>query len=151
NDRLRQSFAEKANTVGPWLERQLEDVLSIGMGGRGSLESSINQLRGVQQNALGYKPRLDELERINQEMQENLVFETPGSRYSMESLRVGWESLMTSINRVINECENQILLRDGKGIREDQLNEYRASFNHFDKDRKGLDEDQLRACLISIG
>lgn len=58
--------------------------------------------------ALGYKPRLDELERINQEMQENLVFETPGSRYSMESLRVGWESLMTSINRVINECENQV-------------------------------------------
>jgi actinin alpha len=151
NERLRQTFAEKANSVGPWLENQLEQVLAIGMGGRGSLENAINQLKGIQQNAYNYKPRLDELERINQEMQENLVFEHPGSRYSMESLRVGWESLMTSINRVINECENQILLRDSKGIREEQLNEYRASYNHFDKDRVGLDEEQLKSCLISVG
>uniref|UniRef100_A0A0M3JMB0 Disease resistance protein n=1 Tax=Anisakis simplex TaxID=6269 RepID=A0A0M3JMB0_ANISI len=46
---LRQVFAEKANTVGPWLERQLESVLSIGMGGRGSLENAITQLKNIQQ------------------------------------------------------------------------------------------------------
>jgi actinin alpha 1/4 len=43
------------------------------------------------------------------------------------------------------------LLRDSKGIREEQLNEYRASYNHFDKDRVGLDEEQLKSCLISVG
>lgn len=48
------------------------------------------------------------MERINQEMQENFVFENRATRYSMESLRVGWESLLTSINRTINECENQV-------------------------------------------
>ncbi|KAK6037683.1 hypothetical protein COOONC_24812 [Cooperia oncophora] len=42
-------------------------------------------------------------------------------------------------------------MRDSKGISEEQINEYRASFNHFDKDRQGLDPEQLRACLISIG
>ncbi|KHN81974.1 Alpha-actinin, sarcomeric [Toxocara canis] len=151
NERLRQIFAEKANTVGPWLERQLESVLSIGMGGRGSLESAISQLRNIQQQAYAYKPNLDELEKINQEMQENFVFENRAARYSMESLRVGWESLLTSINRTTNECENQILMRDSKGISEEQLNEYRASFNHFDKDRQGLDSEQLKSCLISIG
>lgn len=151
NERLRQLFAEKANTVGPWLERQLEQVLAIGMGGRGSLESAISQLRSIQQQTNAYKPNLDELERINQEMQENFVFENRAARYSMESLRVGWESLLTSINRTINECENQILMRDSKGITEEQLNEYRASFNHFDKDRQGLDPEQLKSCLISIG
>uniref|UniRef100_A0A915B2A6 Alpha actinin n=1 Tax=Parascaris univalens TaxID=6257 RepID=A0A915B2A6_PARUN len=151
NERLRQVFAEKANTVGPWLERQLENVLGIGMGGRGSLENAISQLRNIQQQAHSYKPNLDELEKINQEMQENFVFENRAARYSMESLRVGWESLLTSINRTINECENQILMRDSKGISEEQLNEYRASFNHFDKDRQGLDSEQLKSCLISIG
>lgn len=55
-----------------------------------------------------YKPKLEELERINQEMQENYVFENRAARYSMESLRVGWESLLTSINRTINECEDQV-------------------------------------------
>ncbi|VDO19080.1 unnamed protein product [Heligmosomoides polygyrus] len=151
NERLRTVFAEKANTVGPWLENELEKVLAIGLGGRGRLEDAIHQLRGIHQDAVNYKPNLDELERIHQEMQENFVFENRKSRYSMESLRVGWESLITSINRTINELENQILMRDSKGISEEQINEYRASFNHFDKDRQGLDPEQLRACLISIG
>ncbi|KAF8382532.1 atn-1 [Pristionchus pacificus] len=150
-ERLRQVFAEKANNVGPWLERQLEQVISIGMGGRGSLEGAIQQLTTIHQQANSYKPNLDELERIHQEMQENFVFENRKSRYSMESLRVGWESLMTSINRTINECENQILTRDCKGLSEEQVNELRSSFNHFDKDRLGLDAEQLRACLISVG
>lgn len=56
----------------------------------------------------------------------------------METLRVGWEQLLTSINRNINEVENQILTRDSKGITQDQLNEFRSSFNHFDKNRTGL-------------
>ncbi|WKY10243.1 hypothetical protein Q1695_002526 [Nippostrongylus brasiliensis] len=151
NERLRTVFADKANQVGPWLERELERVLAIGLGGRGRLEDAIHQLRGIHQDAMHYKPNLDELERIHQEMQENFVFENRKSRYSMESLRVGWESLITSINRTINELENQILMRDSKGITEEQINEYRASFNHFDKDRQGLDPEQLRSCLISIG
>uniref|UniRef100_A0A0N4ZA59 Calponin-homology (CH) domain-containing protein n=1 Tax=Parastrongyloides trichosuri TaxID=131310 RepID=A0A0N4ZA59_PARTI len=151
NERLRQVFADKANGMGVWLENQLEKVISIGMGGRGSLETAINQLKQIQNEIQPYKRNLDELERINQEMQENYVFDCKGSRYSMESLRVGWESLLTSINRTINECENQILLRDSKGIKEEQLNEIRSSFNYFDKDRVGLDEEQLKSCLISVG
>ncbi|KAK6038438.1 hypothetical protein COOONC_24057, partial [Cooperia oncophora] len=127
-------------------------VLAIGLGGRGRLEDAIHQLRGIHHDALNYKPNLDELERIHQEMQEKICLEKQNrGRYSMESLRVGWESLITSINRTINELENQILMRDSKGISEEQINEYRASFNHFDKDRQGLDPEQLRACLISIG
>lgn len=56
----------------------------------------------------------------------------------METLRVGWEQLLTSINRTINEVENQILTRDSKGITQEQLTEFRASFNHFDKNRTGI-------------
>lgn len=57
------------------------------------------------------------------------------TQYTMETLRVGWEQLLTSINRTINEVENQILTRDSKGISQEQLNEFRSSFNHFDKNR----------------
>lgn len=70
----------------------------------------------------------------------------------METLRVGWEQLLTSINRTINEVENQILTRDSKGISQDQLNEFRGSFNHFDKSRSGrLNPDEFKSCLISLG
>jgi hypothetical protein len=46
---------------------------------------------------------------------------------------VGWEQLLTTIARTINEVENQILTRDAKGISQEQMQEFRASFNHFDK------------------
>lgn len=54
---------------------------------------------------------------------------------SLQHLRVGWEQLLTTIARTINEVENQILTRDAKGISQEQLIEYRSSFNHFDKVR----------------
>jgi len=70
----------------------------------------------------------------------------------METLRVGWEQLLTSINRNVNEVENQILTRDSKGITQEQLNEFRASFNHFDKNRTGrLAPEEFKSCLVSIG
>ena len=56
------------------------------------------------------------------------------------------------MNRTINEVENQILTRDSKGITQEQLNEFRASFNHFDKSRSGrLAPDEFKSCLISLG
>ena len=56
------------------------------------------------------------------------------------------------VNRTINEVENQILTRDSKGITQEQLNEFRASFNHFDKSRSGrLAPDEFKSCLISLG
>merc|ERR1712048_480481 len=51
-----------------------------------------------------------------------------------------------------NEVENQILTRDSKGITQEQLNEFRASFNHFDKSRTGrLNPEEFKNCLISLG
>lgn len=65
---------------------------------------------------------------------------------------MGWEQLLTSIQRNINEVENQILTRDSKGITQEQLNEFRGSFNHFDKNRTGrLTPDELKSCLVSVG
>lgn len=43
-----------------------------------------------------------------------MIFENRYTQYTMETLRVGWEQLLTSINRNINEVENQILTRDSK-------------------------------------
>merc|ERR1712110_1281039 len=91
-------------------------------------------------------------EKANQQIQESFVFENRYTQYTMETLRVGWEQLVTSVNRTINEVENQILTRDSKGITQEQLNEFRASFNHFDKSRTGrLAPEEFKNCLISLG
>lgn len=66
---------------------------------------------------------------------EHIAFQLSLMPPSPQHLRVGWEQLLTTIARTINEVENQILTRDAKGISQEQLYEYRASFNHFDKVR----------------
>ena len=52
---------------------------------------------------------------------------------SLQVLRANWSSLLLAIQRTRNETENQILIRDSKGLTEDQIKEYRQSFDHFDR------------------
>lgn len=50
------------------------------------------------------------------------------------------------------QVENQILTRDSKGITQEQLTEFRSSFNHFDKNRTGrLAPEEFKSCLVSLG
>ncbi|XP_065347302.1 alpha-actinin, sarcomeric isoform X3 [Cloeon dipterum] len=152
NEMLRRQFAEKANVVGPWIERQMDAVTAIGMGIQGSLEDQLLRLREYEQAVFAYKPNIEELEKIHQAVQESMIFENRYTQFTMDSLRVGWEQLLTSINRNVNEVENQILTRDSKGITQEQLNEFRGSFNHFDKNRTGrLAPDEFKSCLVSLG
>lgn len=125
----------------------------------GSLEEQMNSLKQYEQNIINYKSNIDKLEGDHQLSQESLIFDNKHTNYSMEvrpphlpptsqtllhltaslpplllqHIRVGWEQLLTTIARTINEVENQILTRDAKGISQEQLNEFRASFNHFDR------------------
>ena len=66
-------------------------------------------------------------------MEAALVFDNPHTQYTMEALRASWSQLMAAVQRAINEMENQILIRDSKGLTEEQLQEYRKSFDHFDR------------------
>jgi len=144
----------------------------------------LHRLKEYEQAVYQYKAHLEELEKIHQAVQEGMIFENRYTQYTMETLRVGWEQLLTSINRNINEVENQILTRDSKvsceimryrshpsyinvtlpnaktitcafpfqGITQEQLNEFRSSFNHFDKNRTGrLAPDEFKSCLVSLG
>lgn len=151
NERLRRQFAQKANLVGQWIERHLDAVASVGVQ-RGSLEDHLNKLKGIDKEVMAFKPNIDELERYHQEVQESMIFENRHTPYTMETLRVGWEQLLTSVARNINEVENQILTRDSKGITNEQMDEFRKSFFHFDKTRsRRLEPKEFKACLVSLG
>uniref|UniRef100_A0A8K9Y5W8 Actinin alpha 3b n=1 Tax=Oncorhynchus mykiss TaxID=8022 RepID=A0A8K9Y5W8_ONCMY len=152
NERLRRQFAAQANIIGPWIQTKMEEIGHVSVDIAGSLEEQMNNLKQYEQNIINYKCNIDKLEGDHQLSQESLIFDNKHTNYTMEHIRVGWEQLLTTIARTINEVENQILTRDAKGISQEQLNEFRASFNHFDRKRNGMmDPDDFRACLISMG
>ena len=65
NERLRQQFAEKANAVGPWLERHNDLVASVGVQ-QSTLEQKLQKLRGHENEVAAYRHHMEDLERINQ-------------------------------------------------------------------------------------
>uniref|UniRef100_A0A9J7ZK78 Actinin, alpha 4 n=1 Tax=Cyprinus carpio carpio TaxID=630221 RepID=A0A9J7ZK78_CYPCA len=133
NDHLRRQFANQANMIGPWIQNKMAEIGRISIEMNGTLEDQLTHLRQYEQSIIEYKPNIDQLEGDHQLIQEALIFDNKYTAYTMEHLRVGWEQLLTTIARTINEIENQILTRDAKGISQEQLHEYRTSFNHFDK------------------
>ncbi|CAF95915.1 unnamed protein product, partial [Tetraodon nigroviridis] len=133
NERLRRQFANQANVIGPWIQTKMEEIGRISIEMHGTLEDQLHHLRQYEKSIVNYKPKIDQLEGDHQLIQEALIFDNKHTNYTMEHIRVGWEQLLTTIARTINEIENQILTRDAKGISQEQLNEFRASFNHFDR------------------
>nr|XP_025964735.1 alpha-actinin-2 isoform X6 [Dromaius novaehollandiae] len=152
NERLRRQFAAQANVIGPWIQTKMEEIARSSIEMTGPLEDQMNQLKQYEHNIINYKTNIDKLEGDHQLIQEALVFDNKHTNYTMEHIRVGWELLLTTIARTINEVETQILTRDAKGITQEQMNEFRASFNHFDRNESGkLQSDEFKACLISLG
>ncbi|KAJ0063340.1 hypothetical protein NL108_000250, partial [Boleophthalmus pectinirostris] len=152
NNALRCQFASQANVVGPWIKQKMEEIGRISIEMNGTLEDQLTNVRDYKESITEYKPNMDQLEGVYKLIQEALIFDNMYTQYTMEHLRVSWEQLSTTIARTISEIENQILTRDAKGISQEQLHEYRASFNHFDKDHSGaLMAEEFKACLISLG
>ncbi|XP_032882743.1 alpha-actinin-1 isoform X2 [Amblyraja radiata] len=152
NERLRKQFATQANVIGPWIQTKMGEIGRISIEMHGTLEDQLNHLQQYEKNIVNYKPKIDQLEGDHQLIQEALIFDNKHTNYTMEHIRVGWEQLLTTIARTINEIENQVLTRDAKGISQEQMNEFRASFNHFDRDHSGtLGAEEFKACLISLG
>lgn len=153
HEQLRIVFAEKANAFGGYIESKSGALADLSMNGKGaSMEDQLKALKEFQTELLANQPQIEEAETANQAIEAALIFDNPHTIYSMEGLRSSWAQLLTAAGRAINETENQILIRDSKGLSEDQIREYRSSFSHFDKDNSGkLDKNEFRACLLSLG
>lgn len=53
----------------------MDQVTAIGMGIQGNLEDQLAKLKNLEQQVITYRPHLDELERVHQEIQEAMIFE----------------------------------------------------------------------------
>ncbi|KAM7535867.1 hypothetical protein Aperf_G00000101008 [Anoplocephala perfoliata] len=153
NEQLRLQFAMQANRLGPWLERALDALLAAqNAPGAMQLEQQIANYKKMEEELNKMKPVLTEAERCYQQLQANGVYTVPQTQYTMDTLRLGWEQLLTNLKRAINDVEVQIMSREAHNVSEAQLNDFRRCFNHFDRKRlRRLDLSEFKACLVSLG
>jgi Ca2+-binding EF-hand superfamily protein len=152
NEELRVAFAEKANSLAEYISQRQTELTEQSMKALGTMEDQLQALVAFEAETLTYQPEMDSAEEIHRQTQAALIFDNKHSKFSMKGLRANWTGLLLAIQRAKNETENQILIRDSKGLSEDQIKEYRQSFDHFDRDHSGqLDKNEYRACLLSLG
>lgn len=83
NEHLRREFAQRANVAGQWLESRLDTVASLGLQ-KGSLEDHLNKLRALEVEVNEFLPKMEELERYNEDVQKAMIFENKHTQYTME-------------------------------------------------------------------
>lgn len=152
HEKLRLHFAELANACDKWMQEYNEKSRAITMQQCGSLEENLQQLKEHFEKTEEKKPDIEEMESTHQAINLARIYDNPHTALTMEHMRTEWDHLRTTCSRTINELENQILLRDALSLTEEQIKEYRVSFDHFDHDKSGkLDYVEFRGCLLSLG
>lgn len=150
---LRGTWGQQANNIHAWIVDQAAQVKAAVEGaGFNKMEDQLAAIHAVEAAVVGKKPAFDELENTTSNINENLIFDNSHSEHTIETLRGLWGQLNSNIKAFSAELSNQILTRDSRGITEEQMKEYKESFNFFDKDgAKKLDRTEFRACLVSLG
>lgn len=152
HEKLRLHFAELANAFDPWMLEQNEKCRTLSTQSQTDLEQILQLLKDHLVSVEEKKPDVEEMESTHQAINLARIYDNEHTTFSMEHIRTEWDHLRATCGRTINEIENQILLRDALSLTEEQIKEYRASFDHFDRDNSGkLDYNEFRGCLLSLG
>uniref|UniRef100_A0A1A8P8V1 Actinin alpha 3b n=1 Tax=Nothobranchius rachovii TaxID=451742 RepID=A0A1A8P8V1_9TELE len=163
-DQLYLEFAKRAAPFNNWMDGAMEDLQDM------FIVHSIEEIQSLITAHDQFKATLPEADKermatigihneilkIAQTYGIKLSGINPYTNLSPQDIGTKWDTVKHLVplrdQMLQEEVENQILTRDAKGISQEQLNEFRASFNHFDRKRNGMmDPDDFRACLISMG
>lgn len=153
-EELRKRWAQEAGEVDAWYtqtSKNLHDIAEQDAGG--NLEDHLTQVKTVQSEVENfYAESSPKLEALNKELEEKVVLDNPHTILTMDIVRGKYFKLSQEVVSMITSIDNQITIRDGSNITEEQMKEFRESFDHFDKDKSGqLCGLEFRGCLLSLG
>lgn len=81
-------------------------MASVGAQGRESLEQQLAKLKQYEQNVQSYKSNIEDLEHLNQEVQEAMIFENRHTSYTMEVSRAPGNTCTPTLLHDYVQCSN---------------------------------------------
>jgi len=147
-DVLRKAFAAKADELAAFSSKIAENLKTI----EGTQEEQLVKLEAARVEKEGSASLLDAAQAAHQDTTAAGISENPYTKYTFEELREEWSLLDQSIVDKRSALEKEILLRQNSDVSPQQLQEFRDSFNHFDKTKNGtLSRHEFAACLQTLG
>lgn len=153
-EELRKEWATACDGVNHWWTATSGELKGMSdVDAAGELEAQLSAAQLLQKQIEDYQgANFPALEALDKKLQEEIILENKHTNFTMEDLRGKVYQLITASQTLETDLGNQILLRDGNNISEEQMEEFRESFKHFDKDNSDcLESLEFRACLISLG
>jgi len=150
NEHICQKFANEAQTFQSFLEVQKEKAAKVSTQ---NLEEANRLLREVN-NVLetSGKEKLEALHVLDTQINERHVIDNPFTQLSLRSLKNSYDAFVLSNKKKIENNDKQIFELSKTGISDKESQEFRESFEHFDKDNDGkLNALDLYGVLKSLG
>jgi len=149
NDALSHEFADSANNFSQFIQKQKEQVAAV----KGELEQQREEVATIERDyqASG-KENLNVLEAINQRAQVAGIKNNPYTQFTVRSLEVQFNELNEGMLKQLKLLDSEILQKKNADVTPEQLEEFKQTFKHFDKDHSGfLNRHEFKACLQTLG
>ena len=127
-----EDYEEKLKAIDGELEERQQKVLSL-----------IDEIKEKKDEVDALQPIYEEIEAAEMHLE---ISETPSFVESIYTAALGHAST------ILHEIDASIAAKQGLQISQEQIDDFRNTFTHFDKDHsKSLQYYELRACLTSLG
>jgi len=149
-DVIRKRFADAANEFSAYV-LSMKDELLLPSGGK-DIQGQLDDLNR-KESELDNNSKVTDLQELYKILEENgLEDENPYTDFTIEELTLLLDQVKGAIKKKRQFLENQLASSGKSNITQDQMNELKETFKHFDKDNSNaLDKLEFRACLQSLG
>eukprot|EP01114_Cavostelium_apophysatum_P014749 TRINITY_DN38_c0_g3_i1.p2 TRINITY_DN38_c0_g3~~TRINITY_DN38_c0_g3_i1.p2 ORF type:complete len:624 (-),score=257.07 TRINITY_DN38_c0_g3_i1:2085-3956(-) len=149
-DQLRKRFADLATDFYDYVTGLKKDVAEVG--NSGDLPDQLATLRAKEEE-IDNDQRVGDLTAAHKDLEDlGLADENPYTDFTLEELLLLIEQVKMAIRKKKQAIQGQLNTAGQSNITEEQLNDLRETFKHFDKDRSNaLDKLEFKACLQTLG
>eukprot|EP00049_Salpingoeca_infusionum_P019358 m.361515 g.361515 ORF g.361515 m.361515 type:complete len:2425 (-) comp19658_c0_seq1:287-7561(-) len=148
NEKLRLEFAAAAKSFSSWLS----DTRRLLTESTDTLEAQLELTRRKHEEIKARKANLKDIEELGARMEDKLILDNKHTEHTTVGLAQQWDQLEQLGMRMQHNLEQQIQEKNDKGVSQEQLKEFRDTFNYFDGDQSGyLDHQEFKSCLRSLG
>ncbi|KAJ1653723.1 alpha-actinin [Dispira simplex] len=147
-DRLMQEYATLADDFQESLNRMSAEIATLS----GDLETQLSLVNHLAAQVRPLERQLQSIQQANQRCQEANIEENDYTVFTMEDLVFDLSLLKQALNKKLAFIENQIVARSMSNLTPAQLEEFEATFRHFDRDQSNtLSEAEFKASLEGLG
>lgn len=148
NAALLKSFADSSAAYQQWVQEQTAELSKEA---EGSLEEQLDSKKQKGQQAItSSADQLKQLQSAYEQLEAADIAELSNVTY--QELQVLDAQIQKTVSQVVQTIEQQILAQKLSNVTEQQLKDFRETFNHFDAQKTGfLTKLQFRSAVSAVG